>query len=193
MAQKMNMASVKAIMNKRILVPASAEGKKVSFVIQGNGNDIDVKNKLGEFVQSVVEEGVVLQKRIFNLRANSQIAMRNPANMQLLKEGMIAEKAGNFDLAGEKFNAYLNAVQISFGVLHPSALLNVLGNGCDIAAKVQKVTTDNGSLLTIDPSTISVLAPIDLGTTNFSFDEIELEETLAAPTATGKAKKPVEA
>lgn len=193
MAQKMNMASVKAILNKRTLVPASAEGKKVNFVIQGNGNDIDVKNKLGEFVQSVVEEGVVLQKRIFNLRANSQIAMQNPANKQLLHDGVIAEKAGNFDLAHDKFNSYLNAVQISFGVLHPSALLNVLGNGCDIAAKVQKVTTENGSLLTIDPSTISVLAPIDLGTTNFSFDEIELEEPLAAPTAAGKAKKLVEA
>lgn len=171
--RQMNMASVKGIMNKRILIPASAEGKSFLFTIQGNGNVIDVKNKAGELVQSIVEEGTVLQKTIFNTRANSGHAMGLEINKQLLKDAVAAERAGDATKAHELFNKYLNAVQISLSVLHPSSLLSQLSTNVDIKGKVQKITTDNGSLLTIDPSSISVVAPEIAGTTNFSFDELE--------------------
>lgn len=182
-SRQMNMASVKGIMNKRILIPATAEGKTYLFTVQGNGNVIDVKNKDGELVQSIVEPGTVLQKTIFNTRANSALAMGLDINKQLLKDAVAAERAGDTAKAHELFNAYLNAVQISFSVLHPSSLLNQLSTNVDIKGKVQKITTDNGSLLTIDPSSIAIVAPEIAGTTNFSFDDEPVDEPVGANAA----------
>lgn len=153
--------SVKSIMSKRDLVKSSHIGKKVVFTIQGNGNTIDVRDKAGELVQSTIpgQEGTVLQKAIFNLKANSQLGMSNERTRKYFIDGCVAEKQGDVELASELFNKYLNASQLTFGVLLPSAVVDQLSNGVDIAAKVIKVDTENGSLLTIDPSTIAVQAP----------------------------------
>jgi hypothetical protein len=164
-------SSVKGIMNKRALVKAEQIGRRVVLTVQGDGNTVDVKDKEGNYVQSVVEPGTVLQKRIFNAKANSEIAMKNPRNRQYLIDAIAAEKAGDTAKADELFSAYLNAVQISFSVVLPNAVASKLGNNVEISGKVQEITTEKGSLLTIDPSSISVTAPELCVDTKFSFDE----------------------
>ncbi len=176
--RNMSSSSVKAIMSKRSTIPAEAVGKRVKFFVQGNGNTIDVKNKAGELVLSTIpgSEGIVLQKRIYNLRANSAVAMRNERTRQYLIDGLAAEKAGDTAKAHELFNEYLNSVQMSFGVLLPAAVAEKLTSGVEIAATVIKVDTDNGSLLTIDPSTIGVVEPESYGSVAFNLDEFTAAE-----------------
>lgn len=168
------MASVQTIMNQRVLVTDAMIGKRVRLLIQGNGNTIDVKNKAGEFVLSTIPgyEGSILQKRIFNVRANAQRSMKSAVNLEDLKAGIAAEKAGKLDEAHELFNSYLNRSQISFGILLPSPLEAKLANGVEIAGTILLIETDNGSLLTVDPSTISVVDPEVAGKTTFSLDDI---------------------
>lgn len=169
--RQINGASVNQIMRKRNSLPVAMVGKKVVFTVQGDGNIIDVLDREGKVVLSTIkgQEGIVLQKKIFNLKANSELALRNERTIGYLKDGAIAEKAGDADKAHELFNNFLNATQVSFGIILPSAIADALGNGVDIAATVIQVDTPNGSLLTIDPSTIMVKQPevLDHGT---SFD-----------------------
>lgn len=171
-SRQLNLASVKQIMNKRSMVPASAVGKKGTFTIQSDGNVIDVKNTAGELVQSITEPGMVLRKRIFNVKANSGIAITNPRNLEILRAGMAAEKAGDAEEAHKQFNAYLNATQISFGILLPHRMERSLGNGVEIAARVQLITTEAGSLLTLDPDTISLVVAEVYGSTTFDVDAL---------------------
>lgn len=167
----LNAQSVNAIMRKRSSLPVSMVGKKVVMTIQGDGNVIDVKNAKGELVLSTLpgQEGIVLQKKIFNVKTNSQLALSNPRNRQYLIDAAKAEKAGDVDAANELYNQFLNSCQVSFGIILPSAIADKLANGVDISATVQKIDTENGSLLTIDTSTISIKEPevLDNGT---SFD-----------------------
>lgn len=164
------------LMNSRTLIQATDEGKRVELAIRGDGSaPQDVKDKAGNLIQSVVETGTVFQTIIFNTMSNSGIAMGNELNKTLLKEGLAAEKAGNKELAHEKFNAYLNAVTVSFNVPTTSSVLQKLADRVHIAAVIVKVTTPNGSLLTIDPKSISVLAPEKLAVTSFVLPS-ELEE-----------------
>lgn len=189
MARLLNKASVVSIMNKRAKITEQHIGKKVLLTIMGNGTVVDVKNKAGEHVQSVVEPGTVFQTKIFNLQANSSIAMSNPLFKTLSAEGVAAEKAGNFTLASEKFTEFLNKTQISFNIPTSSSVTDKLVDRVDISARIIKITTENGSLLTIDPSTISIMAPELVSTTSFSFDEEEEDapensetpETVVAP------------
>jgi hypothetical protein len=197
-------------MNKRALVKTSMVGKTIAITIQGTPQTIDVVNGEGEKVQSIREAGTVLQRMIFNCKANSEIAMKNPRNHAMLQNGLKAEKFGKPVVgtikgiekaytADEWFNAFLNAVQLSFGVLLPAAITDDLGNRVEIAAKVQKIDTENGSLLTLDPSTIRVKAPEVLEDTKFSMesflgesDEDETEEFDDATKVLGEAPEVIE-
>src|SRR5688572_7875221 len=119
-ARLINMASVKAIMQQRIAVPETAVGgKKILFTIQGNGTKLDVTNKAGDYVASAADPDLVLQKRIFNVKANSALAMGLKINRDLLIAGVAAERDGDMEAAHEHFSNYLNAVQISFNILLP--------------------------------------------------------------------------
>lgn len=169
----MTSASVKSIMSQRTLIPTSSVGKRVKVSVQGNGNTIDVKDSEGEFVQSATEPGTVLQKRIFNCKANSQLAMLNTRNRETLQAALKAEKDGNLDKASELFSEYLNKTQVSFGVLLPSATAGKLSNNVEIAAEVQEITTEKGSLLTLNPSTISIVEPEAFGKTVFNLADYE--------------------
>jgi hypothetical protein len=205
-ARPITIASVKSIMNGRVTVPTTAVGKRVKLLIQGDGNVVDVFDKQGNPVASVVEPDTQLQKRIFNARANSEMAMKNPRNIGYLKNGIAAEKAGGTvkgiigsetkpveHTADEYLSAYLNATQLSFGVLLPSATADKIQSGVEIAATVQRIEGENGSLLTIDPSTISVQAPETLSSTSFNIDDFmdeeEEVEEVKAPAKPASAKK----
>lgn len=189
MARLINKSGVLAIMNKRIPVGEQSIGKKVLFTVQGNGTTVDVKNAAGELVQSVVEPGTVFQAVIFNLQANSGLAMKDARHKAESAAGLAAERAGNPEEAHKHFSAFLNGVQMSFNVPTTSPILAKLGDRVDISARVVKITTEKGSLLTIDATTIRVVEPEVLAPVTFSFDE-ELDET---PANAETAKKLLEA
>lgn len=196
-----NLASVKSIMQKRALITNEMVGKLVEAFIQGNGNTIDMKNGNGELVESVVEPGTVARKTIYNLKANSALAMQNERNRNILRAGATAEKTGakvKFDLGdGEKeysatelLSTYLNRVQLSFSVVLPSSIVANLGNGVLIKAIVQRIDPtperkaaepNAAPVLTIDPSTISLVAAQALSATTFDIDDILGEDEVKAP------------
>lgn len=186
-------ASVAAIMNKRTPVSDSHIGQKVVLTVQGRGNVIDVINKAGELVVSTTT-GEILQKKIFNCKASSRMALKNERNRAIFAEGMAFEKAGDTQSADSCFVDFLNKTQLSFSVLLPSAVADVLDNGVDIAAKVQLIETENGSTLTLDPSTIAVKhATVITDSVNFNIEDfMPKAETKApapkAPASRAKAK-----
>lgn len=175
-----NQKSLVSIIKKRTSVPTAKVGRKAIFTVQGDGNVIDVKRADGSLV---VDETTseVLQKRIFNLRATSQMSLSNARNVQLLKDAIAAEKAGDMEAAHDLYNDFLNKTQMSFGIILPSATADKLSSGVEISATISLVETENGQLLTIDPSSISVMAPEVLGSVAFDIDallgEDEAEET----------------
>lgn len=191
--------SVTSIMSKRILIPASA--KRVRVIIDSDGNDVPALHTDGTPVFSTRGDmaGVSMNRRIFNLRANSELAMQNPRNREYFKNGCKAvllggsftciignEKEPVSHTADELFSAYLNSVQMSFGVLLPNRLVDqgILQRGVEIVANVEVIKTDNGTLLTIDSSTIAASAPESYGKTTFSEDDLGLsDEEIAALTA----------
>ena len=182
---------VLTIMNRRLSVPTQMAGQKVRLTIRGNGTLIDVTNSKGELVASVVRPGEVFQKVIYNTDANSGIAQANATVKQLSKDAMAAERAGNKEEAHKLFNEFLNRNQISFSVPTTSPLIEQLGDRVDIIGEIVMITTENGSLLTVDPNTIRVAGPVKLSKTVFSFDEEAEGETVTVDgkqvdTATGE-------
>lgn len=166
--QLMNKQSVANIMNKRTPVSEQHVGKKVVLEVQGSGTTIDVTDKDGAMVVSKTT-GDILRKTIFNCKATSGIAMKNERNIQLYVDACAAEKAGDAQGAHELFRAFLNATQLSFSVLLPSGAADKLANGVDFAGKIQRIDTDNGSLLTVDQSSIAVREP-EVITDSVNFD-----------------------
>ena len=184
-------------MNNRIKIESDANGRTFEFTAQGNGNVLDVTDKAGNPVASASDPDVVLQKKIFNVRANSVIAMTVPRNKALLINGVKAEKSGakvkgeikgvegEYD-AHEYFNAYLNAVQMSVGIILPSAKAALLADGVRFSATCELVTTDNGAVMTLNPGTISILAPEKASKTTFDIAAMLGEEVIDAPPADDK-------
>lgn len=137
------------IIAKRRIFRATDAGTIFKFDIQTNGNTIPVMNKNNEHVADAA--GLPLYKTIYNTNVNSHVAMLNPRNQAILREAMVAETAGNMELAHEKFNAYLNKVQVSFSVILNNGRTNpVFSKGDLVKGKVQLITTDNGQLLTVE-------------------------------------------
>lgn len=184
--RKLDSKAVRSIMAKRSIVIKNQVGKRVVLTVQGEGSVIDVKDKSGNYVRSLNDDGTIFQKKIVNFRANSQIAMANERNRQLLNDGIKAEKAGDAQKAHELFGAYLNATQLSMSVPLPSSKADQCTSGTELAGRVVLIQTENGELLTIDPSSISIVEPERLGTTSFQLpgdediDEAEEELTTAA-------------
>jgi hypothetical protein len=186
----LNKAGVRAIMNKRTTIPTTAVGRKVSLLVQGNGNVIDVTDKDGNPVHSTIKgfEGTILEKKIFNVRANSAMAMQNPRNRQYMIDALKAEAAGEDQKAHDLYNQYLNSCQLSFGIILGSntGVVDQLANNVQIDAIVQQIDTENGSLITIDPSTISFPKSEVYGVEDFNLDDF----IAAAPAAPAPAAKP---
>jgi hypothetical protein len=189
MARLINAKAIQAIMKQRTAVPDSvAGGKKILLTIQGSGTKIQLVDKNGITVAN--DDGEVIDKMIYNLRANSEVAMKNPANREFLMAGIRAEKAGEMEEADKQFSTYLNKVQMSFSLLLPSAVAGKLADGVEISARVEKITTDNGSLLTIDPKSISIVEPEVLGKTTFNLDDIFASMDVEEDQTGGEGAKP---
>lgn len=143
--------AVQNIIAKRRIIRLTDADTVLKFEIQGTGNTIAVVDKNGAPVLSNNGTGVPLTKTIYNVKANSHVAMLNPRNRALLKEAMLAETAGETEKAHDLFNQYLNKIQVSFSViLNPGRQTAQFFNGQMVQARVQLVTTDNGQLLTLE-------------------------------------------
>jgi len=146
---KLDAKATQKIIAKRRIFRAADAGTIFKFDIQGNGTTIPVLNKDKAQVNDAA--GLPLYKTIYNTNVNSHVAMLNPRNQAILREAMVAETAGNMELAHEKFNEYLNAVQVSFSVILNNGRTNpVFSKGDLVKGKVQLITTDNGQLLTVE-------------------------------------------
>lgn len=169
-----------AFFNSRGLVKVAHVGKRFKFFVSTNGNIIDVTDKEGNMVREINNADVVLRKKIFNIKANSEAAVLAAPNAQLRRDALAAEKAGDAEKASELFNQFLNKVQFSFSVLSTSKLFDTLTGGMEITAEVQEVVTDNGKLLTLDPSSITIVETESIGknsnTMLWTGDEPEEEE-----------------
>lgn len=144
------------IIAKRKIFRVTDAKAPLKFEIQGNGNTIPMVDKNG--VQVVDQQGIPLMKTIYNTRVNSHVAMLNPRNKAILLEAMTAETAGNTELAHDKFNQYLNKIQVSFSVILNNGRKNpVFHNGDLVKGRVELVTTDNGQLLTLENNTVSLV------------------------------------
>jgi hypothetical protein len=166
--------AVASIMNKRSLVTLTLVGKRVALLVQGNGNIIDVEDAEGNLVPSAIDPEMPLQKKIFNLRANSQVAMQNPLNREILKAAIAAEKAGDVEEAHDRFNEYLNKVQFSAGILLPSTMADRVSHGCEVVGTIQLFVNEKDAtkrLLRFEDGTISVQAPEIAGKTTFSLED----------------------
>lgn len=163
--------SVSNILNKRKPVTVQHVGQTVTFRVEGAGTIVDVKNAAGEIVLSKTT-GMPLQKKIFNCKANSRVAMDNARTRQMFVDGVKAEMAGDVQAADEFYTAFLNSCQLSFNMLLPNAKASKLADGVEITAAVEQITTENGSLLTLDASTVAIKeALVITESTNFNIDD----------------------
>ena len=153
--------SVQNVLNsrKRITETQAAQGVFVQMTVRGNGNIIDVRNSEGDLVPAADGSGEILRKKIFNLVCNSDVAIKNERNKDLLRSGYKAEQSGDTEQAAVHYNDYLNKTQVSISVLSTSANFTKIQNGDQVKGRVQLITTDKGSILTLDPSTLSIMAP----------------------------------
>lgn len=183
-----NSKSAKNIFTSRPLVSESEIGQKRVFTVQNVSQPQDVKDAEGNLVLEANGTGAVLRKVIVGLTANSEIAVRNERNKAIRAEAMAAEAAGDATAADSLFNKYLNKCQLSFNVLSTSSLFGKITKGDDIKGIIEKVTTENGSLLTLGGVSI---AAIERASTKSTWDDdaetaapIDAEAAAAAAAAT---------
>lgn len=134
----------------RSIVRLTDVGETKRFHIRGNGNVIPVLTKDGAQVMASGTDNVPLMKTIYNVKANSHVAMLNSRNQEILRAAMTAEKEGDDAAAHNAFNQYLNKIQVSFSViLNPGRKAQTFYDGQLVEGEIELVTTENGQLLTI--------------------------------------------
>jgi len=152
-------SALKAYQSRQKFTTAqAANGQRVILRLTGNGNIIDVIDGQGNHVVS--NQGEMLQKKIFNTNATNPHSLTTPKVKELQTLAMQAEKEGRAQDAANYFNAWLNATTLSFSVLSNTREYQDLGKGDEITCNLLVVTTDNGSLTTVDPKGIKINAGI---------------------------------
>lgn len=155
---RLTSANVQQMIASRGLIKSSQVGETKRFHIRGDGFTIPVTTKDGAQVMASGTDNIPLMKTIYNVKANSHIAMINPRNQEILRSAMEAEKTGDEDAAHAAFNDYLNKIQVSFSViLNPGRKSVTFYDKQLVEGEIELVTTDNGQLLTIsNPRTVKV-------------------------------------
>lgn len=127
------------ILNKRVLIEPTDVGSQLILTIQGDGQ---LLAKGFEYTSRAGKTENMFDRRIYNVQASSAISMSRKENRVLLAEALKAESVGNMELATEKYNAYLNAVQLSFSVIiNPGVTERKYANGDQIKATIALVAT----------------------------------------------------
>jgi hypothetical protein len=169
------------IASRSIVKQQQAEiGDTVRFHIQGQGFTLPVTDKTGAQVLDRQTQQPLL-KTIYGIKANSHIAMLNPLNRAILKEAMIAETAGDTEKAHTLFNQYLNKIQVSFSIVLNHGRINpVFGDKQLVEGECQLITTENGSLITMQNVRAVAVAKL-AKTPEFSLSQLmDIDEEPAA-------------
>jgi hypothetical protein len=151
-------STLKAFRAKRELTQEEVKsGVRKLFTVKGNGTIVDVMTSGGDYVMSADGSGELLRKKIFNTDYLSPSGLNSPNAKEYLAEAVSHEVVGNKQEAANYYNAFLNAVSLTFSVLSNSKLFNGgIANGDQIAGNLQAIETPNGTLVTIDPKSITV-------------------------------------
>jgi hypothetical protein len=168
------------VINSRQLLKAVMIGQLIETSIVGQGTTIGLVDKDNKPVMDAL--GRQLQKTIYNTKLNSEVAMANPRNREILTAAIAAYKAGDAAKGSEHINDFLNKVQVSFGVIHQIDQPAPFTGGQFIAGKSELVTTEKGSTVVLN----GVMAPkaTTAARTNItSFDDLLGEQ--AAPAEGG--------
>ena len=139
--------------------------------VQGNGNYVAAR---------VTESGKVAPaKYIYNLNAVSEIAYATPRAQDALNALVAANEAGDIEKEHDAAREFLNIVTLSFSTQKQNYVSGQL-----IQGMVSKVTTEKGSLLTLENTSAmqAVAAPTSQG-------RVDLKSLLSAPAA-GAAPAP---
>lgn len=147
-ARTLDFKAVQNIIAKRKMIRVTDDKQLVKLFVQSTiGTTIPVTTKDGE---PVLQNGIPLYKTIYNVAANSHVAMVNPQNRAILTEAMKAETAGEMVKATELYNQYLNKIQVSFNMLITSPNVEKFTRNDQIQGIVTVITTENGQLITLD-------------------------------------------
>lgn len=129
---------------------------RISVVVTGNGNVIDVKDAEGNLVQTYNNDGTTLQKKIFNTNTRAISGLNNPQTKWHFNQGVKAEKAGDAQLASDHFQAWLNRCTLSFSVLSTQPEFDTIGKGDEIKCTLEAVETENGRMVGISNKNIAI-------------------------------------
>lgn len=167
---RLTSTSVQHMIAKRKILRLSDDKSFVKLHIQSGGNMLQVTDKSGQPVLS--SNGQPLMKVIYNVSANSHVAMLNPRNQEILKSALEAEKQGDEDAAHAAYNDYLNKIQVSFNILiNPGSSIPKFAKNDLIKGTVQVVTTDNGQLITLEK--VSAVEALDvMDTPKFTLNQL---------------------
>lgn len=161
------------IMNSRALVTPKDLGRTLKFIVQGNGNFLPKGHK---YVVAGEERENAFDRTIYSLQANS--SLRIAASKHLFAEGLKAESAGDMETASQKYNAFLNACQLSFSVIEgPSSARYHRGDR--VQADVNIVTGQATGNLAVILERISAIAPEAAQKSTFSVDDLISQEVEA--------------
>ena len=164
--RKLDSRAALAILNKRKTLKPTHIGQQVLLSIQGNGQFLSKGHKYSVDGEERENE---FDRTIYNVQANSSVLMNKPEMRALLAEALKAESAGETEVAHEKFNAYLNAVQISFSVIEPSN--RKFASGDAVTAYPRMVETKAGEqALVIDD--VRYKAPSVVEETKFDISDL---------------------
>lgn len=147
---KLNKEITESIFRKRDLLRLHQVGQTVRFHVAGRGNMIPVTRKDGSQVFDAATGTIPLMKSIYNTSANSELALKNKRNLDILKGAEEAERDGDFDAASAAYNDFLNKIQVSFNVMHnPGRTPVQFYDKQLVEGEVELITTENGQMLTV--------------------------------------------
>jgi len=165
--QAIDQERVMQIINKRVTVKPTDVGSSIILQIQGDPTFIAKGHK---YSVAGEERENAFDRHVYNVRASSALAMTSPEGKKLFKEAMMAEAAGDIQLAHDKFNAYLNFIQLSFAVIaNPGA--RVFQRGDDVKARVIEAVSKTGNK-SLQLEDVSYQAPKVLAKTTFAIADL---------------------
>lgn len=148
-SRQLDFKAVQNIIAKRKTIKVSDAKALVNCYIQSNGGTtIPVTTKDGEPVLGA--NGTPLMKTIYNVAANSHVAMLNPRNREILAAAIKAESDADMVEATKLFNQYLNSIQVSFNVLLTGTDPVTFAKDELVKGTVALITTENGQLITLE-------------------------------------------
>lgn len=162
-----------AIINSRLPISRQHVNQQVVLQVQGSGTYQSAADQEAR----TPGRSQYFDQYIHNLKANSTEAMSRAENKATLKAAMEAEAVGNATEAGNLFNAYLNAIQVSFSVITRSGVRK-LEDGDMVTCVVEEATTKSGHKALV-VSNIRYKAPAAVEKMKFSITDLLGE--VAAP------------